>query len=70
MSDEVCTGANIFTEGTDPTLKPDDEYPEWLWELSKPLKSVKQIRQEVCCNSELARVLFSSTAVTGHSSSY
>lgn len=49
LSDEVCTGANIFVEGTDPTLQPDEEYPEWLWELSKPMKSIKQIRQQVCC---------------------
>lgn len=48
LSDEVCTGANVFSEGTDPTLKPDDEYPEWLWELSKPMKTIKQIRQQVC----------------------
>jgi Mitochondrial ribosomal protein L37 len=48
LSAEVCTGANIFTDGQDPTLKPDEEYPEWLWELSKPMKSIKQIRQQVC----------------------
>ncbi|KAK7116698.1 hypothetical protein V1264_002331 [Littorina saxatilis] len=28
-----CCGANIYTTGTDPELKPDSEYPEWLWEL-------------------------------------
>ena len=28
-----CCGANIFKEGTDPELKADNEYPDWLWEL-------------------------------------
>lgn len=28
----VC-GANIYKEGVDPKLKPDSEYPEWLWTL-------------------------------------
>ena len=28
-----CCGANIFVEGSDPEIKPDHEYPEWLWNL-------------------------------------
>lgn len=28
-----CCGANIFIEGSDPEIKPDSEYPEWLWTL-------------------------------------
>lgn len=34
----VC-GSNIFKEGKDIELKPDSEYPEWLWKLNigKPL---------------------------------
>lgn len=30
---KYCCGANILKEGTDPELKPDSEYPEWLWSL-------------------------------------
>jgi large subunit ribosomal protein L54 len=26
-------GANIYKEGEDPKIKPDSEYPDWLWEL-------------------------------------
>jgi large subunit ribosomal protein L54 len=28
----VC-GANIMKTGSDPEIKPDSEYPEWLWNL-------------------------------------
>jgi large subunit ribosomal protein L54 len=28
-----CCGANYFKEGEDPKIKPDEEYPDWLWEL-------------------------------------
>lgn len=28
-----CCGANIYIEGEDPVLKPDEEYPDWLWTL-------------------------------------
>lgn len=28
----VC-GANIMKNGQDPEIKPDSEYPDWLWNL-------------------------------------
>ncbi|XP_041360416.1 39S ribosomal protein L54, mitochondrial-like [Gigantopelta aegis] len=37
---KYCCGANILTSGSDPEIKPDSEYPQWLWELRtdrKPL---------------------------------
>ncbi|XP_033356868.1 39S ribosomal protein L54, mitochondrial [Bombus vosnesenskii] len=34
----VC-GSNIYKEGEDIKLKPDSEYPEWLWQIrTEPLK--------------------------------
>ncbi|XP_074651260.1 large ribosomal subunit protein mL54-like [Tubulanus polymorphus] len=30
---KFCCGANIYKDGQDPELKPDSEYPDWLWEL-------------------------------------
>ncbi|XP_017883057.1 39S ribosomal protein L54, mitochondrial-like [Ceratina calcarata] len=28
-----CCGSNIYKEGEDIKLKPDSEYPEWLWNI-------------------------------------
>lgn len=28
-----CCGANIYVDGKDPEIKPDSEYPDWLWNL-------------------------------------
>nr|XP_002125406.1 39S ribosomal protein L54, mitochondrial [Ciona intestinalis] len=28
-----CCGLNKYIEGEDPVLKPDHEYPEWLWTI-------------------------------------
>ena len=30
---KYCCGANMLKEGSDPELKPDSEYPDWLWTL-------------------------------------
>ncbi|XP_071510691.1 large ribosomal subunit protein mL54-like [Diadema antillarum] len=30
---ENCAGSNYFKEGTDVELKPDEEYPDWLWDI-------------------------------------
>ncbi len=29
----VCNGINILKTGSDPPLRPDAEYPDWLWGL-------------------------------------
>lgn len=34
--DTTCRGANYLKVGDDPVLKPDSEYPEWLWKLADP----------------------------------
>lgn len=28
-----CCGSNIYKEGEDVKLKPESEYPEWLWSI-------------------------------------
>lgn len=29
-----CSGSNYFKEGEDIKLGPDEDYPDWLWELN------------------------------------
>lgn len=31
---------NIFVGGTDPTVLPDSEYPEWIWSARGPCRAV------------------------------
>jgi large subunit ribosomal protein L54 len=44
MSAQVATGVNIYQKGQDPPLLPDSEYPDWLWELEKKPKTLKQLK--------------------------
>merc|ERR1711974_216401 len=30
---KYCCGSNYFLEGEDVELKPDSEYPDWLWKM-------------------------------------
>jgi large subunit ribosomal protein L54 len=30
---DVCLGANYYKTGEDPVIRPEEEYPEWLWNL-------------------------------------
>ena len=32
LCSRLC-GGNIYKEGEDPTLGPDSDYPDWLWQL-------------------------------------
>lgn len=45
LSKEVATGVNILKGGSDPTLLPDDEYPEWLWELADSGPTLNELRR-------------------------
>lgn len=38
----VC-GSNYFKEGEDVKLKPDSEYPDWLWTLPLKPKSLEEM---------------------------
>ncbi len=37
----VCNGVNILKNGSDPPIKPDSEYPEWLWGLIEGAETPK-----------------------------
>ena len=30
---DVCVGANYYKTGEDPVIRPESEYPDWLWSL-------------------------------------
>ena len=45
MSTTTATGINIMKNGSDPSLKKDDELPSWLWGLSKPGKTLSDLRK-------------------------
>lgn len=45
MSSDVITGLNINKGGSDPPLKPDEEYPEWLWKLATREKTLAELRR-------------------------
>mmetsp|Transcript_1341 Transcript_1341/g.4365 ORF Transcript_1341/g.4365 Transcript_1341/m.4365 type:complete len:121 (+) Transcript_1341:3-365(+) len=36
-------GCNILKEGEDPTMKPDEEYPEWLWTIHIPKPGYEEL---------------------------
>eukprot|EP00884_Botryococcus_braunii_P000353 jgi/Botrbrau1/10318/Bobra.0120s0031.1 len=46
LSKDVATGVNILKGGTDPPLKPDEEYPDWLWELAEPQPTLFELRRK------------------------
>ena len=33
---DVVSGLNILKDGADPKIRPDAEYPEWVWTLCAP----------------------------------
>mmetsp|Transcript_13931 Transcript_13931/g.35065 ORF Transcript_13931/g.35065 Transcript_13931/m.35065 type:complete len:119 (+) Transcript_13931:320-676(+) len=60
MSAAEVTGCNIFKTGSDPTILPDDQYPEWLWGLTKPAATLNELRrqdQDSMTSSELQRLI-------------
>ena len=40
---EVVNGLNILKDGEEIRLRPDSEYPEWVWELHKPHPSLSEL---------------------------
>lgn len=41
-SDQVI-GTNLLKDGQDVELRPDEEYPAWVWTLHKPLPSLETL---------------------------
>jgi hypothetical protein len=45
MSSEVVTGCAIKKGENDPAIKPDMEYPAWLFELMQPEASLQELER-------------------------
>lgn len=41
--ERVVTGLNIMKDGEDPVVKPDSEYPDWVFELHKPMATFEEL---------------------------
>ena len=39
----IVPGLNILKDGEEIKVKPDSEYPEWVFELHRPLQSLEQL---------------------------
>eukprot|EP00249_Psilotum_nudum_P014535 c24870_g2_i1 orf=345-731(+) len=55
---KTVLGANINKDGVDPPVKPDSEYPDWLWCLldkQVPLSELKRRNPETMPINELQR---------------
>lgn len=37
---------NVLKTGEDPALKPDEEYPAWLWKLADPPPSLGELSRK------------------------
>lgn len=40
-------GLNILQGGSDPALRADGEYPDWLWTIHEPLPSLGALQAKV-----------------------
>ena len=47
MSKDVVAGANYMKAGSDPALRPDSEYPDWLWDIMKPREPLFALQRKL-----------------------
>ncbi len=45
LSSEVATGCALLKGEQDPPLKPDSDYPDWLWRLLDPQLSASELQK-------------------------
>ena len=45
LTNDTVTGLNMLKKGSDPAIKPDTEYPDWLWALAEPEKTLSELRR-------------------------
>eukprot|EP00271_Cylindrocystis_brebissonii_P011528 TRINITY_DN29371_c0_g1_i1.p1 TRINITY_DN29371_c0_g1~~TRINITY_DN29371_c0_g1_i1.p1 ORF type:complete len:123 (-),score=29.00 TRINITY_DN29371_c0_g1_i1:229-597(-) len=60
IREKFVVGANFLKEGSDPPLKDDSEYPDWLWTLldkQPPLSELSRKKVEELALPELQRLV-------------
>eukprot|EP00850_Spirogloea_muscicola_P009611 SM000054S18097 [mRNA] locus=s54:468964:470050:+ [translate_table: standard] len=59
LREAYVVGANILKDGSDPPVRPDSEYPDWLWHLldkQAPLSELKRKDVEKLDEKEYMRL--------------
>ena len=46
FASEAIKGINILKSGSDPEVKPDEQYPQWMWQVGSPGKMLSQLNRE------------------------
>ena len=46
FASEAIKGINILKSGSDPEIKPDEQYPQWVWQVGSPGKMLSQLNRE------------------------
>ena len=46
FASEAIKGINILKSGSDPEVKPDEQYPQWVWQVGSPGKMLSQLNRE------------------------
>mmetsp|Transcript_28723 Transcript_28723/g.80869 ORF Transcript_28723/g.80869 Transcript_28723/m.80869 type:complete len:118 (+) Transcript_28723:224-577(+) len=46
LSATEVTGCNIYKSGSDPAILPDDQYPEWLWDLAQSEPTLRELERK------------------------
>ena len=62
-SPATAVGVNVLKGEADPLLRPESEYPTWLWELTQPQPVLSQLRKAGMDGLDLAQVCTLLTAL-------
>ena len=46
FASEAIKGINILKSGSDPEVRPDEQYPQWVWQVGSPGKMLSQLNRE------------------------
>ena len=64
LASEAIKGINILKSGSDPEVKPDEQYPQWVWQVGSPGKMLSQLNREQD-DPEQETIMEDVSAITG-----